>query len=234
VDELLKQKLAREMTHWNPVQSERPLADMWAGMNNLQRIGMLPVPVVSDAAGLLGDIQMYRERPETRGLLNYSMSGLGLLPFVPGALGVIGHAKAGGEIAAANGYFYKGGQFLPSTAAEPGRWKVEGKWIKSGKAEIGPREYAHQPTPFSRSIYELIAGVSERDHSGQLQLRRGITDALGASVTPDALVRPGVKGVLGKESLTLQEFIDAYNAGLRWFDVKPLGETVTTLVDAAK
>ena len=75
MDELVRQKLAREMTHQRPVQSERPLADMWAGMNNLQRAGLLPIPFVSDAAGLLGDLQMYREQPETRGLFNYAMSG---------------------------------------------------------------------------------------------------------------------------------------------------------------
>lgn len=91
MDEFLRQKLAREMTHQQPVQSERPLADMWAGMNNLQRVGMLPIPFVSDAAGLLGDIQMYREQPEQRGLFNYAMSGMGLLPFVPGAFGRIVH-----------------------------------------------------------------------------------------------------------------------------------------------
>jgi hypothetical protein len=84
LDEALRQKLAREMTHQRPIESQRPLADAWAGMNNLQRLGLLQVPIVSDVAGLLGDVQMYQEKPETRGLLNYALSGAGLLPFVPG------------------------------------------------------------------------------------------------------------------------------------------------------
>lgn len=81
-----RSKLAAEMTHWAPVQSQRPLADMLAGMNTAQKIGLLQIPLVSDAAGLLGDVQMYREQPETRGLLNYAMSGLGVLPFVPAGM----------------------------------------------------------------------------------------------------------------------------------------------------
>ena len=228
MDEFLRQKLDREMTHQQPVQSERPLADMWAGMNNLQRVGMLPIPFVSDAAGLLGDIQMYRDQPEQRGLFNYAMSGMGLLPFVPGAVGSIGHAKVGGEVAKSNGYFYKGGQFLPSTSAEPGKWKVEGKWVKTGRRQVGPNEYAVQPTPFSRSIYELISSYLEKGNEGGLNFREGIKDALGNAVTTGSMVRPGVAGVLGKEELTVKELLDAYNTGQRWFDVKPVAETVTT------
>src|SRR5512139_1388510 len=83
VDELVRQKLAREMTHQEPIQSERPLADWLSGMNTMQKLGLLQVPVVSDVAGLLGDIQQYRDEPESRGLLNYSLTGLGLLPFMP-------------------------------------------------------------------------------------------------------------------------------------------------------
>ena len=39
-----------------------------------------------------------------------------------------GRAKKGGETAKSNQYHYKGGQFLPTTSAEPGKWKVGGKF----------------------------------------------------------------------------------------------------------
>lgn len=60
--------------------------DWWDGMNTMQKVGMSPVGYpVTDAIGLLGDVQMYRDDPESRGLLNYGMSAAGLLPFVPAA-----------------------------------------------------------------------------------------------------------------------------------------------------
>jgi hypothetical protein len=138
-------------------------------------------------------------------------------------------AAAGGQ-EGINGYFYKGGQFLPSTMAEPGKWKVDGKWVNSGREQVGPNDWSHQPTPFSRAIYSFIGAWTE-PKDGKLSLRQGIRDNVGNPVTPQTEIRPGVKGVLGKEALTLQEFIDAWNAGQRWFDVKPDAATVTT--DAA-
>jgi hypothetical protein len=60
---------------------------LWTDTNALQKVGMTNVPIVSDVAGLLGDIQQYREQPETRTGLNYALSGLGLLPFVPAVFG---------------------------------------------------------------------------------------------------------------------------------------------------
>ena len=64
-----------------------------------------------------------------------------------------GRAKAGGQLADSNGYFYKGGQFLPNTNAEPGKWKIDKKWVKSGNELVEPGVRANGPTPFSRSIY---------------------------------------------------------------------------------
>ena len=138
-------------------------------------------------------------------------------------------AVAGGQDGI-NGYFYKGGQFLPSTTAEPGKWKVKGKWVTSGRALIAPGEYAHQPTPFSRSLFDL-AGVgawTTVSPDGRMAVRSGVRTANGIPVTGGLEFRPGVKGVLGKESLTLQEIVDAWNNGQRWFDVQPDAETVTT------
>ena len=132
-------------------------------------------------------------------------------------------AKAGGEVAESNGYFYKGGQFLPSTEAEPGRWKIGKKVVTTKQEVIAPGEMAVQPTPFSRSIYQAALGQGDwvtKTPEG-LKVRENIKTSTGEPITPDMKIRLGVKGVLGKEELTLQEFVDAYNKGQRWFDVQP-------------
>lgn len=153
---------------------------------------------------------------------------------VAGLLGSVskaGRAIAGGQVADANGFFYKGGQFLPSTAAEPGKWKVEGKWVKSGSREIEPGKWEHQPTPFSTPILQLVSPgyFSIRDKvTGKLAVNAGLRNYDGSPVTPDMKVQPGVKGLLGKESYTLQELIDMYNNGMRWLDVNPDAVTRTT------
>ena len=52
-------------------------------------IATTPVPVVGDVMGLLADADMYANDPESRNLLNYGLSALGVLPFVPNARGVV-------------------------------------------------------------------------------------------------------------------------------------------------
>jgi GNAT superfamily N-acetyltransferase len=70
---------------------------LWTDTNALQKVGMANVPVVSDVAGLLGDVQQYIQQPEQRTGLNYALSGLGLLPFVPAAFGIV---KKAGDVPA--------------------------------------------------------------------------------------------------------------------------------------
>jgi GNAT superfamily N-acetyltransferase len=48
-----------------------------------------PIPVVGDVAGAVSDAAMYAAYPEERTMLNAGMSLAGLLPFVPGAGGVM-------------------------------------------------------------------------------------------------------------------------------------------------
>ena len=57
------------------------------GMTPLQQTALAtaPIPVVGDAAGIAADVEMYATQPEERTGLNYLMSAVGLLPFVPGA-----------------------------------------------------------------------------------------------------------------------------------------------------
>ena len=50
---------------------------------------MTNIPVAADVAGILGDLEMYRQNPEERTMANFGLSGLGLLPFVPSAMGSI-------------------------------------------------------------------------------------------------------------------------------------------------
>ena len=57
------------------------------GMTPLQQTALatIPVPIVGDVAGIAADAEMYATQPEERTGLNYLMSAIGLLPFVPGA-----------------------------------------------------------------------------------------------------------------------------------------------------
>ncbi len=83
----------------------------WNGMNTAQKVGMSPVGFpVTDVAGLLGDIQMYQEQPETRGLLNYAGTAASMLPFVPAMSGIIAKSNVADEV--------KDLQFLHNTSAE--------------------------------------------------------------------------------------------------------------------
>lgn len=50
---------------------------------------MAPVPVVSDVAGLLGDVTGMVKRPEDRTWANAGLAALGLLPFVPAGMGML-------------------------------------------------------------------------------------------------------------------------------------------------
>lgn len=127
-----------------------------------------------------------------------------------------GHAPKGGQIGI-NTYFYKGGQFLPSTKAEPGKWKLGKKWVTTKKELIAPNKFEVQPTPLSRSIYALLGvGAHTKLNGKKIEIN---TDMRG--VSPDMKIRPGVKGILGKHEFTLQDLIDQYNKGARWIEVEP-------------
>jgi len=66
----------------SPYQAPDPQSqDMTKAM--LDWVALSQVPVVADAAGLLSDARMYQTQPESRGLLNYGLTALGMLPFVP-------------------------------------------------------------------------------------------------------------------------------------------------------
>ena len=153
------------------------------------------------------------------------------------ALEDTGRAKVGGQIADSNGFFYKGGQFLPTTQAEPGKWKINGKWIKSGDVLIEPGKVATQPTPFSKSIYSGIKEFIEPDKSGKYKIKEGLK-ALGNAdeegmryyedVTGNTTWTPTVNNVAHKEPIDLKTLVDAFNNGQRWFDVNPDAITKTT------
>jgi hypothetical protein len=136
----------------------------------------------------------------------------------PGGMiaGMGARAKVGGEVASPNGYFYKGGQFLPSTSEPPGKFRVGGKLVKARKFETEPGKYETQPTATSRSLYQAASpgAYSRRNReTGALEFAPGVRDPNGTLVTPDT--------VMTQNGLTLQEVIDAYNSGQRWLDIGP-------------
>lgn len=46
-------------------------------------LATIPIPVLGDVTGLAADARMYAQEPEQRNMLNYGLSALGVLPFVP-------------------------------------------------------------------------------------------------------------------------------------------------------
>jgi len=153
------------------------------------------------------------------------------------ALEDTGRAKAGGQVADANGFFYKGGQFLPNTNAEPGKWKVDKKWVKSSNELVEPGVRANGPTPFSRSIYGPMREFVEHPNNdfSKVKLKEGMktTETIDGyqtyvPVTSETTWTPRLADYEHHTPVTIGELIDAYNKGQRWFDVKPDAVTITT------
>ena len=136
-------------------------------------------------------------------------------------------AKKGGEIAESNQYHYKGGQFLPSTSAEPGKWKLGKKWVHAGKEMIEPGKYEHQPTPFSRSILGALGAYAYNDN-GKISLRKGVYDHRGEPITGETKTRLGIKGIQGKHEHSYGQLVDEYNKGNRWVHLEFDEPTLTT------
>lgn len=63
--------------------------------NSLRALSVVPIPMLSDLAGVSADALMYANKPEERTPLNFGLTGLGLLPFIPAAAGMI---KSSGNI----------------------------------------------------------------------------------------------------------------------------------------
>jgi hypothetical protein len=148
-----------------------------------------------------------------------------------------GRAKKGGEIAESNKAHYKGGQFLPNTSAEPGRWKVGKKWVKSGNELIEPGVRGHAPTPFSRGIYGPMREFVEHPDNDfkKVKLKEGMKTLESKDgyqsyvpVTHETTWTPRLADYEHHTPVTIGELIEAYNKGHRWFDVKPDAETITT------
>ena len=140
-----------------------------------------------------------------------------------------GRAKKGGEVAEINKFHYKGGQFLPTTSAEPGKWKVGNKWVTSGKELSEPGKFEHSPTPFSRSIFSSIRDhVIHDDKEKKLALREGVKNIKGEEITPETKTRLGVKGKLSKNEHSYGQLIDEYNKGNRWVHLEFDEPTLTS------
>lgn len=137
-------------------------------------------------------------------------------------------AKKGGEVAESNQYHYKGGQFLPTTEAEPGKWKVGKKWVHAGKELVEPGKFEHQPTPFSRAILGAVGAYGQHDKEGKMSLRKGVYANTGEPITPESKIRLGVKGKVGKHEHSFGQLVDEYNKGNRWVHLEFDEPTLTT------
>lgn len=118
-------------------------------------------------------------------------------------------AQIGGETGV-NGFPYKGGQFLPSTTAPPGTWRVKikgkSKLVHNKTWLVAPGKMAMAPTPFSRSIFAMIREYVNDEH--------GVL-----SINPNK--ETAVSYVYGDDRDEFDKMIEMYNRGLRWYEVIP-------------
>ena len=69
-------------------------------------IGTAPIPIAGDIIGMLADARMFAQEPESRTPLNFGLSALGALPFVPAMSATVrGYGQHGDDVAdALKGY----------------------------------------------------------------------------------------------------------------------------------
>jgi hypothetical protein len=139
-----------------------------------------------------------------------------------------GRAKKGGELAESNQYHYKGGQFLPTTSAEPGKWKVGNKWVKSGKELTEPGKIEHSPTPFSRAIFPLLRHEVHHEGGKFTKVRENIRHHDGEPVTEESKIRLRIGENLNKHEHSYKELMDEYNKGNRWVHLEFDEPTLTS------
>lgn len=62
------------------------ISNMWNGMDTTSKVATVAglIPFYGDIAGVANDARLYAENPEMRTPVNFGLSALGLLPFVPG------------------------------------------------------------------------------------------------------------------------------------------------------
>ena len=64
------------------------------GLLDTAAIATTPVPILGDAIGLAADVKRLKDNPQERTPMNIGLSALGVLPFVPGLVGVTKASQA--------------------------------------------------------------------------------------------------------------------------------------------
>ena len=63
-------------------------------------LGTAPIPILGDVTGLAADARMFAQEPESRTPLNFGLSALGALPFVPAMSAIVrGYGQHGDDVA---------------------------------------------------------------------------------------------------------------------------------------
>jgi len=186
IKEYEQRELIRKQKEQAAMQAAK---EMWQSLNPAQKVGMSPVGwPVTDLVGLAGDAKMYWDEPETRSGLNYSLSGLGLLPFVPGVVKSIG--KKGKPAKADTSYRMQ----HQVTEPELGAARLDDM---TGGGEVFPddiysphglRYYGNPSNKFDRESYEVIQrakGNPEMEITIYRAVPKGVKDINpGDFVTP--------------------------------------------------
>lgn len=122
-----------------------------------------------------------------------------------------GRAKAGGD-SGVNGFEYKGGQFLPSTNAPPGTWRIRQKGknrlVSTRQWLVEPGKMEESPSPYARGIFNMIRNLVKHEN--------GVLSVIDNPIAVEHFGRGMCDG-----RYDVEELVDMYNKGMRWVEIVP-------------
>lgn len=156
---------------------------------------------------LSGAVTVVMYHPEKAQVMGYEAAGqVPALPFPsddPKPETSSGRAKPGGEVGV-NGFFYKGGTFLPSTQLPPQGSQGRTTRVRTLLVEPGVRAEAPEG-------YEAIFG------SYQQFIQVGADGVASVQERPDEAIAAYVNNDVAEGRAFLLAAVDAYNGGMRWY-----------------
>lgn len=226
------------------------IGGLLGGMNRLQQASLAttPLPVAPDVLGLLGDIQMYAQQPESRTALNYGLSAAGLLPGVPAVGAMRGLGKVSDALPPlANAQKTQIAGTLPTYRKAQEAFTVDGNTLDFGAGlGLGAKEMgADSFEPFAREgftpTFSNAADIPDNAYSrvtnlnvlnvAPREVRDGIVRDIGRVLKPggEAIITTRGKDVMaakgrpGPEPMSIITSANTYQKG---FTSKELQEYV--------
>lgn len=140
--------------------------------NSLRALSLAPVPVLSDVAGLAADALMYKNKPQERNMLNFGLTGLGMLPLFPALAGMTAY----------HGSPYKFDKFDAANIGKGEGAQAYGHGMYYSESPKVAQSYANELGPLEILHNGKIVGVFDKDPAANAahQIRATGGDVKGA------------------------------------------------------